>query len=243
MQKTVTVDHIFELLGGDLPLHFYKPLNKWHLKFMENKRKNDPEIIIENFTTNFGEPHTLKTWDYEIRAIRKFQILLAKITSPSDNDPDWPNIENLSDVLEHVLWIYEMNEFERDLFKRIPEPLSIFDERTKEYWLRDLYYAYTSPLKNKQARDEIILQIARCTSREQEDLEFMISDNLPNFDGLRKAWKLRELCHAWDHPENNGAAAHRYWKAYGCAEGKGNAAEKAIKEWKLNGGFERQSVN
>ena len=62
MQKTVTFDHMFEILGGDPPLHYYKPLNQWHLKFMENKRKNIPEIIIENFTTNIGEPHTLKTW-------------------------------------------------------------------------------------------------------------------------------------------------------------------------------------
>ena len=243
MQKTVTFDNIFEILGGNLPLGYYKPLNQWHLKFMENKRKNTPEIIIENFTTNIGEPHTLKTWDYEIRSIRKFQILLAKITSPSDNDPDWPNNENLSDILEHVLWIYEMNEFERDLFKGIPEPLSTFDQGTKEYWLQDLYYNYTSPLKNKQARHEIILQIARCTSREPESLEEMISQDLSNFDGLQKAWKLRELCHAWDALDNGYAAAHRYWKAYGCAEGKGNAAEKAVKEWKRNGGFERQSVD
>lgn len=241
MQKTVTFDHLFDILGGNLPLHFYKPLNKWHLKFMEYKRKNNLEIIIENFTTNFGEPHTLKTWDYEIRSLRKFQILLAKITSPSDNDPDWPNDEKLSDLLEHVLWIYEMNEFERNLFKGITEVLSIFDEGTQEYWLRDLYYNYTSPLKNKQARHEIILQIARCTSHEPESFEEMISDDLPYFDGLRKAWKLRELCHAWDDLDNGNAAVHQYWKAYGCAEGKGNAAEKAIKEWKLNGGFERQS--
>ena len=119
--------------------------------------------------------------------------------------------------------------------------MSTFDEGIKEYWLQDLYNNYTSPLKNKQARHEIILQIARCTSREPEDLEYMISDDLPDFNGLRKAWKLRELCHAWDDFDNYGTAAHRYWKAYGCAEGKGNAAEKAIKEWELNGGFERQS--
>lgn len=243
MQKTVTFDHLFDILGGNLPLHFYKPLNQWHLKFMENKRKNSPEIIIENFTTNLGVPHTLKTWDLEIRTLRKFQILLAKITSPSDNDPDWPNDESLSDVLEHVLWIYEMNEFERNLCEGVPEDLSIFDEGTQEYWLRDLYYNYTSPLKNKQARNEIILQIARCTSHQPESLEEMISDDLPHFDGLKKAWKLRELCHAWDDFDNYGTAAHRYWKAYGCAEGKGNAVEKAIKEWELNGGFESQNVD
>ena len=241
MQKAVTFDDLFNILGGDLPLHYFKPLNQWHLKFMEKKRKNNPEIIIGNFTTNSGRLHTLKTWDYEVRVIRKFQILLAKLTSPSDNDPDWPNNENLSEALEHVLWIYKMNEFERDLFTGIPEPLSTFDRGTKEYWLRDLYYNYTSPLKNKQAREEISLQIAKWKNHEQKDIENTISDDLKNFDDFRQAWKLRELCHAWDHPENGDASAYRYWKAYGCAEGKGNAAENAIKEWKTNGGFEKQS--
>ncbi len=238
MQKTVTFDHLFKILGGDLPLHYFKSLNQWHLKFMENKRKNTPETIIENFATSAGELHTLETWDYEIKAIRNFQILLAKITSPSDNDPDWPNNKNLSDVLEHVLWIYEMNEFERALFKGVPEPLSAFDKSTKEYWSRDLYHNYTCRLKNDQSRNEINLQIARCTSHEQEDIKNIISDDLPNINNLQTAWKIRELCHAWDHPENAGAAAHRYWKAYGCEEGKGNAAEKAVKEWNNHGGFE-----
>ena len=136
-----------------------------------------------------------------------------------------------------------MHKFERDLFKGIPESLSTFDEETKEYWLQDLYYNYTSPLKNIQARHEIILQIARYTSREPESLEVMISHDLPNIDGLQKAWKLGELCLAWDALDNGNAAAHKYCKAYGCAEGKGNATEKAIKEWKRNGGYERQSVD
>ena len=49
------------------------------------------------------------------------------------------------------------------------------------------------------------------------------------FDNLKKAWRLRELVHTYN--ANRDHAAHRFWRVYGCSEGKGNAAEKAIKEW------------
>ena len=138
MQKIVTFDELFEILGGDLPLSFYQAVNKWHLKQMilwKDKRSDE----ITKFKQANGEAHTLEEWNDEIASIRKFEFLLSKVRGKSDYDPYWPYKDRLRDILYHVRYIHELNEFDRDLFKNIPEPLSMHDRAAEEFWLLDLY--------------------------------------------------------------------------------------------------------
>ncbi len=250
VQQVVTFDQMFKILGGDLPLSFYSDVNKYHLQHMRRKRDKHPDEITSGekagqwqnyYITAHGLPHTLATWDDEIAAIEKFEFVLAKVCGPAVDEPYWPYPDSLSSVIEHVRWIYHMNEFEREIFEDITfplsafntEPASIFDAASNEHWLVNLLNYFTSPIKNKKAQAEITRRIALETSNYPDKLSEALGDTVHEVDALRKVWKLREVWHA--HQDNEEYALHHFWKSYGCAEGKGNAAEKAIKALGLDG--------
>ena len=183
MQKIVTFDELFEILGGDLPLSFYQALNKQHLKQMmlwKDKRSDE----ITKFKQANGEAHTLEEWNDEIASIRKFEFLLSKVRGKSDHDPYWPYKDRLRDILYHVRYIYELNEFDRDLFKNIPEPLSIHDRAAREFWLLDLYETYSSPIKNKQAREQIKLRLAWVNSTSPTFFQIAMKDEFDRTGGI-----------------------------------------------------------
>lgn len=237
MQKIVTFDELFEILTlstsmpyqfighmrgaahmkGWFPLAYYQTVNKWQLKQMGLKKDEFQEEIAE---------------------IQKFEFLLSKVCGAPDDDPHWPYANKLSDVLENVLCIYKVNEFEKDLFKGIIEPMSIFNKGEVQHWLLNLLSLYVNPFKNTQATNQIMIQLAYALSDNPDEIagciweptqEEQFDSGTVGFDTLKKAWRLRELVHAYN--ANRDHAAHRFWRVYGCAEGKGNAAEKAIKEW------------
>lgn len=252
VMQVVTFDQMFKILGGDLPLSFYSDVNKYHLQHMRRKRDKHPDEITSGkkagqwqnyYITAHGLPHTLATWDDEIAAIEKFEFVLAKVCGPAVDEPYWPYPESLSFVIEHVRWIYHMNEFEREIFEDITfplsefntEPASIFDAASNEHWLVNLLNYFTSPIKNKKAQAEITRRIALETSNYPDELSEALGDTVNEVDALRKVWKLRELWEAHQNFDNYPYAPHHFWKSYGCAEGKGNAAEKAIKALDLDG--------
>lgn len=231
MQKRVTFDHLFKCLGGDYPLNYYIEKNDWYL---DNHKKLDLGVSA-------------------VANIKKFQDLLYKVRQPAVKknpkvkgkekfSPDWPHAEKFSDIIKQVISIYNnpknlsflFLELElasvrnrKDYLEKYSRLQTDIEDGGEEYWLIGLYKDFVPPNNNKQVRIEIILRLAM-TNSENDYLIDMINDNAPEFRSLQKAWKLRELVHAIDE---SGAAPWRFYKSYGCAYGKGNAAEKAYLAW------------